>query len=64
MVLTRTDQEFIGRTYDIIGKQKKYRELTGKKWPTYNYTLGYENMEAWYNALTQAIEKAKKEKNQ
>ncbi|MCD7756942.1 MAG: hypothetical protein LUH45_02035 [Clostridiales bacterium] len=64
MVLSIPDQEFGRRTPDIIDKMDEYQELTGKRWPSYNYTLGYENAEAWYNALTQAIEDAKKEKNQ
>ncbi len=61
MALTQADKEFLQRTPDIIEKQYEYTDLTGENWPTYNYALGYENMEAWYNALTQAIEEAKKE---
>ena len=60
MVLSIPDQEFARRTPDIIDKLYEYEELTGKDCPSYNYTLGYENAEAWYNDLSKAIEEAKK----
>lgn len=64
MVLTKTDQQFgkeKGR--EAIRARYRYTELTGLKWPAYNYSLGYENAQEWYDALCKAIENAEKQSN-
>ena len=43
-----------------IDAQYRYRALTGKRWPSYNYSLGYKNAQEWYDALCKAIEEAEK----
>ena len=60
MVLTKTDQKYIGEhSEQIMAEMKEYGSLTGKNWHPFNYDLGFANVEEWHKSLLKELKSLK-----